>query len=210
MCAVLALAGSAYAGPLGVSVSAELPHPLGVSLEARPIPEFSGSLSFGGLPTISVTPSGASGPVSGSILSPNVHLRWHPFGGAFFLGTAMGYQNISGSTTQDIAITSPITANVPTTVELSLKNLFLTPHLGWLWGMNSSGMFGGLEFGVQRPFSPSSELSISVTDPTYAAYVSDIQATSQYQRAVSDVEGAIDRLGRISLPYFAMRIGWMF
>lgn len=194
----------AHAIPLGASLSLQLPHPANISIEARPSPSFSASFSLGGLPTVSVNN------VSASVFSPNLHGRWHVFGGSFFLGGILGYQTLTGSTTQDILITSPVTATVPTLVSLTIKDLYFTPHLGWAWGMGSRGFFLGLEAGVQVPFAPSSTLDIEVTDPSLAQYVAAVQSTAQYQQAENDVEDVANRIGLLKFPYFALRMGWMF
>ncbi|MCM2277478.1 MAG: hypothetical protein NDJ89_05330 [Oligoflexia bacterium] len=197
-------ASTSQATPLGASISLELPHPANLSLEARPSPEFSGSFSLGGLPAIRMNK------VSLSMFTPNFRGRWHAFSGAFFIGGILGYQRLKGSTSQDFAVTSPFPATVPTSIDLTIKNLYFTPHLGWVWGMGSPGFLFGLEAGIQVPFAPASELEIQINDPSYAALLSVVQSTSEYQQAESDVETAANRVGRMVFPYVAIRLGWMF
>ncbi|MCM2324456.1 MAG: hypothetical protein NDJ90_14455 [Oligoflexia bacterium] len=194
---------SSHAVPLGGSFSAGLPHPLNLALEARVSETFSGSISLGGLPTVHQQE------VALSLSTLNARGRWHPFSGAFFLGGILGAQKIKGSMTEDVVLTSPSVV-IPTTVSLAVNNLYLTPHLGWLWGLNAPGLLFGVEAGVQLPFGARSSLEIRPEDPAYLLLLPLIQATPEYQKAESDVETAANRVGKLVFPYVAIRLGWLF
>lgn len=66
--------------------------------------------------------------------------RWHPSGDGFFLGLAAGWQNLT--------VTG---LNGDPSAAASIRGSYTTPHLGWLWVMNS-GVSLGSEIGVQIPF----------------------------------------------------------
>jgi hypothetical protein len=70
--------------------------------------------------------------------------RWHTFGGAFFLGAGLGYQNFIGSLGQTVD-----GGNLQVSADIS--GPYFAPQLGWMW-ITDSGFSIGVTFGLQIPF----------------------------------------------------------
>lgn len=187
---------------LGVTFMVGVPHPINLAIDKRLDPKWSLGTAFGSL--------GAKlqgGSVNVSVTNLEARGRWHPFSGAFILGSILGYQNIVASGEQNILAGF---VSVPTKVSLSIKSLFLTPHLGWFWGW-SSGFSIGFEFGVQVPLMPSSSFDISIVDPTLNSLLETVKQTSDYKALESKIETQANQIGNAVLPYVtALRLGWVF
>jgi hypothetical protein len=185
-----------------VSFLAGVPHPVNLGLDLRH-GRFSEGLT-GGLLSLSFKNN-----INVKISNVELRGRWHPFSGSFILGTAVGQQSITGSTTQTFT-TNPGGIEVPTKIELAVQGGYVTPHLGWLW-VWGSGFSLGFEVGVQVPFAQNSELEITIQDPSQNAFLDQVKATPEYQQAESDVTTNSDRLGKQVLPYVTvLRLGWAF
>jgi hypothetical protein len=100
--------------------------------------------------------------------------------------------------------------NVTGLVSANIGSPYLTPHFGWIW-IFGNGFTLGLEVGYQIPLGAKTTIAFSSSDPNVQSVITQIQATSQYKQAVSDVEQIGNKFGKTPLPYFtALRIGWMF
>jgi hypothetical protein len=69
--------------------------------------------------------------------------RWYPFGGAFFLGGGLGYQNFIGSLADNVE-------GGVLQVTADMSGPFMVPQLGWMW-ITDSGFSIGLMLGLQIP-----------------------------------------------------------
>jgi hypothetical protein len=93
-------------------------------------------------------------------------------------------------------------------VDLTLSNLFITPHLGWLW--NIGGILFGIEGGLQLGLGGQPSISTSITDPALQGQLAALQATAAYQTFENNIEQGFSTLGKLQLPYAAVRLGFTF
>ena len=193
----------------GPTLSLQIPHPIWLDVEKRFNAQWTGALGFGGF-GITRKPQ-PEREFKVSIASIDVRARWHPFSGAFFLGTAFGIQSLQGSSTQPIHFTvnsTPYTIN--TTVDGKVITPYLTPHLGWLWQF-SSGFVLGLDFGIQIPLVSKTTIDVKTDNALANAGILVLETTQEYQDLKRQIENAGNQLGQLSLPYFTvLRVGWFF
>ena len=129
----------------------------------------------------------SAGVASVRLTKPEVNVKWHPFQGAFFLGLGLGHQ---------IATVSASEPSSGAGVKFSVSSTVATTSLGWMWGITSPGLFGGLDFGWQNPYH------------VYTTVDSDIPSNDN---AYEDAEDAARKFGELGLPLFTLfRIGWLF
>src|SRR6185436_589060 len=99
-------------------------------------------------------------PVNITVFNAEGRLRWHPFRGAFFIGSAFGYQKINADTSKDMPIGAPVNASVPLNIALQTSGAYIMPHFGWLWGFASRGFFMGLDLGAQIPINSKNSFDV--------------------------------------------------
>lgn len=139
-----------------------------------------------------------------------------PFGGAFFLGTGVGYATVKGSLATHFDLSSYQKmypgAGIPPSVDVSsqaqVRTLVLTPQLGLLHTFGS-GFTIGADVGAQLPIAPS-QVDFSTQIPTNipAAYKAQIQ--KQYiDPNDAKVRSSLDKIGRTPIPTFNIKIGWL-
>lgn len=201
--AVAASSGSSSSSQ-GVDLAINFPHIYNITYESlHKANNWSWGAGIGVIPTINFN-SGSSR-VGVSSFNFDARGRWHPFSGGFFLGAALGFQNVKGSSTQNIDVSGQL---VPTLVAVSINNLYLTPHIGWLWEIGP--VLFGLEFGKQLGFGGASKIDLSITDPALQSFLTQVQATSQYQTFQREVEDGFSKLGNAQIEYVALRLGFTF
>jgi hypothetical protein len=190
----------------GIALSANFPHPIWLDWHHQFEPIWSGSIGFGGLGLPIHSSSGLDGRFGVSAL--DIRARWHPWGGAFFLGMILGGQSLYANVSQVFPVSGY--GNITGKVSANVGSPYLTPHFGWFW-IFGSGFSLGLEAGYQFPLGAKTTIDITSSDPNVNSYITQIQATSQYKQAEADVQQIGDKFGKLPLPYFtALRIGWMF
>jgi hypothetical protein len=137
--------------------------------------------------------------------------RWHPFGGALFLGVALGTQKFAGSANQSVNVSvagTPVA--VPLKVDIAVKSIYIAPHIGWLWWFNP-GFFLGLELGAQIPISPSTDITVTATDSSQSALVTLAQQTADYQSLENNVKDVANKAANQAIPYLTLlRVGYLF
>jgi hypothetical protein len=190
----------------GFTIAAGIPHPFTIELEKVFSPGFSGGISLGGLGLPIRTDSGFEGRYGISTL--NLHGRWHPWRGTFFLGGVLGAQAFYAFVSKDYTV--PSYGTLPAKVEAQISGMIFSPHFGWFW-VTRSGFTLGFEFGWQFPLGSRTRLFITSDDERINDAIEEIQATAEYQRVQAELDRVGDRLGKAPLPYVtALRIGWMF
>ncbi len=188
----------------GPQLAVQFPHVYDLGFEARHrTTGFSMGLGFGYVPQLSF---GGAYEIAVGVSHVEARARWHPFAGAFFVGAALGSRVVSarGRATIDVNGT-----NVPVRVDLELKSPYLNPHIGWMWVFDR-GLTLGAELGSQRGSSGAANLGLVIEDPSISKSVEEIQATAGYQALESRLESEFAKLGKVTLPYVALRVGWMF
>lgn len=136
------------------------------------------------------------GSVGVGMSKAEVSLRWHPFGGSYFVGAGLGKQTMYAKGTEIISGQS-----VETKIDVSSNAL--TPMMGWMWGMGDGGFYAGLDFGFQNP-------SGAVATITTNADAS-IQATPEYQQLITETADQSKKYGEtgfVTLTF--LRLGYLF
>jgi hypothetical protein len=178
----------------GVHASVGLPHPVNFGLNYMHSSRiFSSEISTG---SYSLKVSG----VDVKLENLELALRWHPFAGAFFVGGLLGNQKITAVKTE-LVTDGIVSANVTGTAEV--KSNYLTPHLGWFWGMDDGGFFVSFDIGLQTPSGVSTTFSSDVP--------AALQSHADYVQLEADVKDEGNKVGNMSLPYMTLlKLGWMF
>ncbi len=174
---------------VGPSIGLYLPVPLVFGLEARWAGWVGMSIESGSLPRRTL--------LDGSVTADTLRgtLRVFPWQESFFVGVAVGHQNISVAKSVTVQ-GQTVTANV------DVSSPYVTPVIGWKW-LWSSGFFWGLEAGWQIPRSPNVRVS---TDANNA-----ISSTAEYKKAENEARDAANKLGEMGLPHLAViNIGYLF
>jgi len=139
----------------------------------------------------------------------------YPFGGAFFLGSALGYREISleSSATIFTTVSGYGTVTAPADIDFTIYSTYVTPQIGWMgvWSGAYGGFAIGTELGVQLNLSARSHLHASVNtgDPALDALV---LSSPEYQDLYDQINNdALDRFKNIPLPYWnVIKVGWLF
>jgi hypothetical protein len=189
---------------VGPTLQVGFPHPMNYGLDVQLCKCFSFGFSTG---KFELT---GGDDVKIQIANWDLRGRWHPFQGSFFVGAAYGSQNVVAKASKDVKFkTNGIETEVPATVQLELKNNYLTPHLGWfaVWDV---GFTMGFEIGAQVPMSSKTNLEVGFDNvsPSQEAAVKD---TDEYKKLEDSVEKAGDMMGKTTIPYITLlRLGWLF
>ncbi|MES1208086.1 MAG: hypothetical protein ABUS79_19300 [Pseudomonadota bacterium] len=97
--------------------------------------------------------------------------RWYPFGGVFFLGAGLGYQNFQASFGETID-------NGHLNVTADMSGAFFIPQVGWMF-ITGSGFSFGINLGLQIPIPKE-----PVVTATYNGQPVPAQATSSVPQDV--------------------------
>ena len=187
-----------------ILLSPQFPHIYQLSYEKlKRANGFSWGIGTGYVPPLTFNASGTQ--VTVGMFHGEAHGRYHPFGGGFFLGSALGFQSVPASGSQTIDIGGGI--NVPTKASTTLKNAYATPMLGWLWATDY-GLSLGLEAGMQFGFMSSNTLGIEITDASYQQYQATVESTASYQSLRASVQDGLNKIGNTQIIHFALRLGW--
>lgn len=209
--AELSLAPSVQKEPIlfGFGISAQFPKPIFGTLEMKLNPHFSFAAGFGGLSLDigSLIDDSKLDGIKKNVrsLGGDVRARWHPYGGALFLGLGAGIQNWAFSA----AGVDKTSGSKPIAFELTAQfnSLYLNPHLGWMWGF-SKGLFVGIELGAQIPVSIWSDMDVNISDSQLQAQV---QQSQGFLDSKADLEKGSQEWGMIVLPYITFfKLGYMF
>jgi len=192
---------------LAITIGPDIPHILTGEVALIYTPRWTIAVRGGGF---AYTFQSDSYAIPASVAAGDLRLRYFPFNGSFFVGLAGGLQNLAGSTTQTYNVTvQGQNLAIPASASASVLTPYVTPHLGW-FVVTRSGFTFGFEAGVQFAFNSTSNLNLSISDPTQSQYLSYLQALPQYQQVQSDVQGDIDKYANHWLPYTSIRLGWTF
>lgn len=144
----------------------------------------------------------------------DVYGRLFPFGGAFFLGAAVGYATIKGTftNTYDLSALQGTYPNLPSTVDVtsegSVRTMVLTPQIG-LQQTFGPGLTLGFDVGLQIPIAPSEvHFNTQVPPQVPSQFVS--QVTPYVTQNDGKVRDTLDSIGRAIIPTLNLRIGWLF
>ncbi|MEC9282979.1 MAG: hypothetical protein VX642_09715, partial [Bdellovibrionota bacterium] len=96
-----------------------------------------------------------------------VGLKYHPFGGAFFLGLAYGSFDTSATATSS-----------GQSIKVTVDGSALTAKLGWMWGIANDGFYFGMDVGYQSPMGAEAKVEQG----------SALSGTTEYEDAVDAAE----------------------
>lgn len=134
--------------------------------------------------------------VTVSMTKPELSVKWHPFSGSFYLGVGLGQQTLSSKASDSIS-------GQPIEVSIAVNSTTATAQVGWMWGIDDAGFFGGIDFGYQ---SPSGAKSTTTTTASAA-----IQATAEYQTLITDTNDQARKFGEIPFVIITgLRLGYLF
>jgi hypothetical protein len=199
----------------GATFSLHFPHPLFFEAEHRLNPQWSFGLGLGGVYLPELRLEGQ--PLEVNMLAADARARWHPWGGAFFVGVAAGAQKFTGAL-NDATVQVTVqrqgvdeVKDVYTTIKADITSLYLTPHVGWL-KVFDNGLLLGVDIGVQLPVSVRSSLDVATEASSLESVgITEVQQTPQYKAKEAEVRDAVDTMGKLPLPAFTLfRVGWMF
>lgn len=175
----------------GFHGSVEIPHPLNYGLNyVHSSGLFSAEFSMG-------TYKQKIQDVDAKLENMEIGLRWHPWKGSFFLGMLLGQHTVTATKTESVTGVGSVTGTA------KVKADYLTPHIGWMWGMEGGGFFGGFEIGYQSPMNAKVEYNDNA--PAGATLIPD------YNKFRKDVQDEGEKYGKLGLPYLALlKIGWLF
>lgn len=184
---------------IGVTGALEFPHIVNFGLETLMYQKYGFSIDRG---AVSRNING----IDVSIVHTDLRFRYHPWGGSFFGGIALGQHTLTGEKSRDITYSG---ATVKTNVKITAKSNYVTPHIGWftIW---EPGFTMGLDLGWLFPVSPK-----TTVDDTYSGLPAGTEETfrntAEYTKLKSDVDDSVQAYSKKSLPFVTMiRMGWMF
>ena len=191
---------------IGITGALEIPHMIDYSVDMLMMQKYGFSIDRG-----SVTRS-VSG-IDVSIVHTDLRFRYHPGGGSFFAGFAIGQHTLSGEKSRDISLSDPTdpkkTISTNATIKATVKANYVAPHIGWftIW---EPGFTMGLDLGWLFPFQSKTTIDESYSG-VQPADVDRLRATAEYQKARADANDTIEKNAKKSWPFVTMlRIGWMF
>lgn len=165
-----------------------LPVPFRLGLEGKWGNQLGFGFDYGLMPRLTFSN------VSTTIKGWNFSARYYVWHQAFFVGLAVGSQTFEGSISDSIS-------GVPTTITLEFASTFIAPQIGWRW-VYDSGLFFGVELGVQVPISTS---AVTSTNQPGA------EATAQGQQILAQINDKANTFGKNAFPHFALiQIGYFF
>jgi hypothetical protein len=202
---------------IGPVVGAGLPSLLNFGVAVKLTRYVGAGINIGIIPTLKISYYGQA---TLAYQEYDVYARVYPFGGAFFLGTGIGYEAVQGTLATTVDLTpyqqGLPAGSFPNSVDYasqgSVKTLVLTPQIG-LFHTFGSGFSLGFDVGLQVPIAPSqvtlkSQVNL-LTDPQIPEATRQ-QLNNQYVKPTDDrVRSTLETIGRTIIPTFNVRIGWL-
>ncbi len=166
-------------GRFGINAGLGLPFLIQAGLNFYVTENFGIDLSYGQLDI-------TSGQAKARLSMPYVLAKWHPLGGAWYIGGGLGRENMT-ATAEDSGQKAEIKVEANTGVA----------QIGWMWGSgNGGGLWFGLDVSYIVPFGASQKITstLPVTDQDYI-----------------DAKDAADKFGETSYMNFTFaKIGYLF
>jgi len=164
---------------LGINLGIGLPFVQQYGLDYKMSDKFSAEVLVNGL-DLSLGEAGVE------MSKTEIGLKYHPFGGAFFLGLAYGNFNTTATATQS-----------GNQVEAKVEGSALTTKLGWMWGVANDGFYFGMDIGYQSPMGTSTDIDAGGVPTSSEEYQDAKEAAEKYGES-----------GTVNLTFF--RIGYLF
>ena len=200
-------------GPIriGFLIGVGLPNLLNFGGTAKITRFLGGGINVGIIPTARLSYYGEA---TLSYQEYDIYGRIYPFGGGFFLGAGVGYEQVRGTLRGNVDLAKqmipqgllPPGYQLPTSVDYdargSVRTMVLTPQLGYLHTFGS-GFSIGIDVGAQIPIAPSAIKFESTASPPELA---ELQPFKDQQAKVRDT---LKTVGQTPLPTLNFRIGWL-
>jgi hypothetical protein len=140
----------------------------------------------------------------------DLHARWHPWMGSFFIGASYGRMELDGVYEDTYtARISGFERKVKARVNASIKTNYIAPRLGW-FAVWDSGLCVGFDIGAQIPLGPDTKVVATAPGAT-PAEEAQIKATSDYKDLQDQADETVKVLGKRTLPIATLfRVGWLF
>ena len=183
---------------VGVLLGPSLPRPVDVEIFVKYADLVSLGFSYSDFPNFVADPLlSAIGANNGSTTTRlddfsayEADVRVFPFRGAFFVGSSLGRQSLSGAVTvQSNPGSRPATADI--------KTIYATPRVGFLWAW-SSGFLLGVDLGAQ--FKLSADQTVVIPP----------EADAADPNLRKNINSIVDAGTSYPLPSFHFRIGWQY
>jgi hypothetical protein len=193
---------------IGFVVGTGLPNLLSFGGTLKVTPYLGGGVNVGLIPTVKI---GYYGEATLFYQEYDAYARVYPFGGAFFVGSGVGYETVRGTLTNtyDLSSYQALVPGLPASFEYrseaSVRTLVVTPQFG-LFHTFGSGFSIGIDVGAQIPIAPS-QVAFSSQVPTDVPQQAVDEALGPHDQQVKDT---LERVGRTPIPTFNLRIGWLF
>ena len=186
-------------------VGSGLPGILNLGAQLKVTRFFGAGINVGLIPTVKV---GFYGDATVAYQEYDAYGHIYPFGGAFFIGTGIGYATVHGTLSNQFSV-----PNIPTAItvnsEASVRTLVLTPQLGFMH-VFKFGFAIGFGVGAQVPVAPS-QVDFTTVAPMLPPGLEVFENTVRTQYINPNdakVRDTLDKVGRTPLPTFDLKIGW--
>lgn len=140
----------------------------------------------------------------------DVHARWHPWMGSFFVGASYGRMEVDGDFEDKFkARISGFEREVQAKLNATIKTNYFTPRLGW-FAVWESGLTFGFDIGAQIPLGPDTKLTASFpgASPIEEA---QIKTTEDYKDLEDQADQTLKVLGKRTIPVVTLlQVGWLF
>lgn len=189
---------------IGVTGALEIPHIVNFGIDALMMQKYGLAINRG---SVSRNING----IDVSVVHTDLRFRYHPWGGSFFGGIALGQHILTGDKSRDnVSVTyNGTTVKANANIKIVAKSSYAAPHIGWfaIW---EPGFTMGLDLGWLFPFQTK-----VTTDDTYsglpAGAEDTIRNTPEYAKLKSDLTDSVEAYAKRSWPFMTMiRMGWMF
>ena len=186
---------------LGVVAGVGAPSLIGFGITTKLTPYFGAGANLGLIPSVQIP---VYGQATISYQEYDAYLRAYPFGGGFFLGAGIGYENAHGtfSTTGTVPAIQGISPaqDVTVTSEANVRSLIFIPQIGYLHRYGS-GILLGIDVGAQIPID-STDVTLSTNLPP--GVPSEVAAP-----AIDEVRSSLQKIGKQVIPTLNLRVGYM-
>jgi hypothetical protein len=187
---------------IGGSAAIALPHVLNLGIESMIGQRFGISVNYGNATrTLSSVDVG--------VRHTDLRLRWFPWAGSFFVGSAFGSHKLTGELNR-VIYDSTTKQNIAVHGKLSASANYIAPHFGW-FSVWDSGFTMGCDFGYLMPSGVKSSFSSNFGAIPSGVGEDSLRESGEYKEMRKDLEDSAKKYASMPLPFVTlMRIGWMF
>jgi hypothetical protein len=187
---------------IGGSAALSLPHVINLGIETMIGQRFGISLNYGNA-------TRTLNSVDVGVRHTDLRLRWFPWAGSFFVGSAFGTHKLTGELNRVIK-DAATKQNIDVHGKLSASANYIAPQFGW-FSVWDSGFTMGCDFGYLMPSRANSSFSANFGAIPSGVSEDSLRESAEYKEMKKDLEDAAKKYASMPLPFVTlMRIGWMF